>query len=97
MFEFIQIKKNTIVTIGKSVIIIDVVLNIHMQWHLIYKKSITKRLPINITKEIQYADAILAIENLVKNNSAVGLIFGSHYIAEEVFHAFEIPFDNYYI
>ena len=37
------------------------------------------------------------IENLVKNNSAVGLIFGSHYIAEEVFHAFEIPFDNYYI
>ena len=37
------------------------------------------------------------IENLVKNTSAVGLIFGSHYIAEEVFHAFEIPFDNYYI
>jgi len=37
------------------------------------------------------------IENLVKNNSAVGLIFGSHYIAKEVFHAFEIPFDNYYI
>ena len=37
------------------------------------------------------------IENLVKNNSSVGLIFGSHYIAEEVFHAFEIPFDNYYI
>lgn len=28
----------------------------------------TLRLPINITKEIQYADAILAIENLVKNN-----------------------------
>ena len=37
------------------------------------------------------------IENLVKNNSSVGLIFGSHYIAEEVFNAFEIPFDNYYI
>ena len=37
------------------------------------------------------------IESLVKNNSSVGLIFGSHYIAEEVFHAFEIPFDNYYI
>ncbi len=37
------------------------------------------------------------IENIVKNNSAVGLIFGSHYIAEEVFQAFEIPFDNYYI
>ena len=38
-----------------------------------------------------------AIKNLVKNNSSVGLIFGSHYIAEEVFYAFEIPFDNYYI
>ena len=37
------------------------------------------------------------IENIVKNNSSVGLIFGSHYIAEEVFNAFEIPFDNYYI
>ena len=37
------------------------------------------------------------IESLVKNNSSVGLIFGSHYIAKEVFHAFEIPFDNYYI
>ena len=37
------------------------------------------------------------LKNLVKNNSSVGLIFGSHYIAEEVFHAFEIPFDNYYI
>ena len=36
-------------------------------------------------------------KNLVKNNSSVGLIFGSHYIAEEVFQAFEIPFDNYYI
>ena len=39
----------------------------------------------------------IMIENLVKNNSSVGLIFGSHYIAEEVFNAFEIPFDNYYI
>ncbi len=37
------------------------------------------------------------LESLVKNNSSVGLIFGSHYIAEEVFQAFEIPFDNYYI
>ena len=37
------------------------------------------------------------LKNLVKNNSSVGLIFGSHYIAEEVFHAFEISFDNYYI
>ena len=37
------------------------------------------------------------IESLVKNNSSVGLIFGSHYIAKEVFHAFEISFDNYYI
>ena len=37
------------------------------------------------------------IKSLVKNNSSIGLIFGSHYIAEEVFRAFEIPFDNYYI
>jgi len=37
------------------------------------------------------------LKNLVKNNSSVGLILGSHYIAEEVFHAFEISFDNYYI
>ena len=39
----------------------------------------------------------LILKNLVRNNSSVGLIFGSHYIAEEVFNAFEIPFDNYYI
>lgn len=37
------------------------------------------------------------IKSLVNNNSSIGLIFGSHYIAEEVFCAFEIPFDNYYI
>ena len=37
------------------------------------------------------------LKNLVKNNSSVGLILGSHYIAEEVFNAFEISFDNYYI
>ena len=37
------------------------------------------------------------LKNLVKDNSSIGLIFGSHYIAKEVFQAFEISFDNYYI
>ena len=37
------------------------------------------------------------IKSLVNNNSSIGLIFGSHYIAEEVLHSFEISFDNYYI
>ena len=36
----------------------------------------------------------LILKRLVGNNS-VGLIFGSHYIAEEVFNEFEISFDNY--
>jgi folylpolyglutamate synthase/dihydropteroate synthase len=36
----------------------------------------------------------LILKKLVGNNS-VGLIFGSHYIAEEVFNEFEISFDNY--
>ena len=42
-------------------------------------------------------NGLVILKNLVKNNSSVGLVFGSHYIAEEVFHAFEISFDNYYI
>ena len=37
------------------------------------------------------------VKSLVNNKSSIGLIFGSHYIAEEVFHSFEISFDNYYI
>ena len=42
-------------------------------------------------------DATGILKKLVKNNSSIGLIFGSHYIAKEVFKAFEISFDNYYI
>ena len=42
-------------------------------------------------------DGTLILKKLVKSNSSVGIIFGSHYIAEEVFQAFEISFDNYYI
>ena len=37
------------------------------------------------------------VKSLVKDSPSIGLIFGSHYIAEEVFHSFEISFDNYYI
>ena len=37
------------------------------------------------------------VKSLVNNSPSIGLIFGSHYIAEEVFHSFEISFDNYYI
>ena len=37
------------------------------------------------------------VKSLVNNSSSIGLIFGSHYIAKEVFHSFEISFDNYYI
>ena len=48
--------------------------------------------PVNSLK-----DATGILKNSVKNNFSIGLIFGSHYIAEEVFHAFEISFDNYYI
>jgi len=42
-------------------------------------------------------DGSIMLKKLVKNNSSIGLIFGSHYIGEEVFNAFEISFDNYYI
>ena len=34
------------------------------------------------------------LKKLIDDNS-IGLIFGSHYIAEEVFNEFEISFDNY--
>ena len=37
------------------------------------------------------------IKSLANKSSSIGLIFGSHYIAKEVFHSFEISFDNYYI
>ena len=37
---------------------------------------------------------ILILKKLIDDNS-IGLIFGSHYIAEEVFNEFEISFDNY--
>ena len=37
---------------------------------------------------------ILILKKLIDGNS-IGLIFGSHYIAEEVFNEFEISFDNY--
>ena len=37
------------------------------------------------------------VKGLVNNSSSIGLIFGSHYIAKDVFHSFEISFDNYYI
>ena len=37
------------------------------------------------------------IKSLVNNSPSIGLIFGSHYVAKEVFHSFEISFDNYYI
>ena len=37
---------------------------------------------------------MLILKKLIDGNS-IGLIFGSHYIAEEVFNEFEISFDNY--
>ena len=37
------------------------------------------------------------IKSLVNKSPSIGLIFGSHYVAKEVFHSFEISFDNYYI
>ncbi len=40
---------------------------------------------------------LVIIKSIVKNNSSIGLIFGSHYVANEVFDSFEISFDNYYI
>ena len=62
----------------------------------ILERKLTKfNISCNSVSSIKNGSVML--ENLVKNNSSVGLIFGSHYIAEEVFNAFEIPFDNYYI
>lgn len=55
------------------------------------------RLNIKCNKVNSLKDGIVILKNLVKKNSSIGLIFGSHYIAEEVFHVFEISFDNYYI
>ena len=37
------------------------------------------------------------IKSLVNKSPSIGLIFGSHYVAKEVFQSFEISFDNYYI
>ena len=62
----------------------------------ILEKELIK-LNIKCNPVISIKKGSVIIENLVRNNSSVGLIFGSHYIAEEVFNAFEIPFDNYYI
>ena len=62
----------------------------------ILEKELTK-ININCNPVNSIENGSKTIDNLVKNNSSVGLIFGSHYIAEEVFYAFEIPFDNYYI
>ena len=68
---------------------------------LLLKSSILekelKRVNIKCNPVSSIKNGSKAIENLVKNSCSVGLIFGSHYIAEEVFHAFEISFDNYYI
>ena len=71
------------------------------QMGLLLKSSILEKrldeinIKCNPVSSIKNGSEIL--KNLVKNNSSVGLIFGSHYIAEEVFQAFEISFDNYYI
>ena len=62
----------------------------------ILEKQLTK-LNIRCKSVSSIKNGSVMLEKLVKNNSSVGLIFGSHYIAEEVFNAFEIPFDNYYI
>ena len=56
-----------------------------------------KRINIKCTSVSSLRNGLKALEDLVKNKSSVGLIFGSHYIAEEVFDTFEISFDNYYI
>ena len=37
------------------------------------------------------------IKKLVNKDKSIGLIFGSHYVAHDIFNAFEISFDNYYI
>jgi len=39
------------------------------------------------------ASGIYKLEELIKD-AGVGIIFGSHYIAEEVFAEFEISFDS---
>ena len=68
---------------------------------LLLKSSILEseliKLSIKCDPVISIKKGSLILENLARNNSSIGLIFGSHYIAEEVFNAFEIPFDNYYI
>ncbi len=62
----------------------------------ILKKELS-RVNIKCSPASSLKNGLGILECLVKNNSSIGLIFGSHYIAEEVFNAFEIPFDNYYI
>ena len=59
----------------------------------ISSKELTKNNVIN--KQVNsIKQGILILKKLVNDNS-IGLIFGSHYIAEEVFNEFEISFDNY--
>jgi len=55
------------------------------------------KINIKCNKANSIKDGTVILKSLLKNNSSIGLIFGSHYIAEEVFCAFEISFDNYYI
>ena len=57
-------------------------------------KEELKNLNVNNKSVGSIKQGTLILKKLVGNNS-VGLIFGSHYIAEEVFNEFEISFDNY--
>lgn len=57
-------------------------------------KEELKNLNVNNKSVGSIKHGTLILKRLVGNNS-VGLIFGSHYIAEEVFNEFEISFDNY--
>ena len=68
---------------------------------LLFKSSILAKklsgLRIQCRAVSSLETGIEIIKSLVNNSSSIGLIFGSHYVADEVFRSFEISFDNYYI
>ena len=87
--------KSLILKNFKTLVVSEDKMGLLLDSNTLLKKLTRVNIKCNSVSSIKNGSVIL--ENLVKDNSSLGLIFGSHYIAEEVFQAFEIPFDNYYI
>jgi folylpolyglutamate synthase/dihydropteroate synthase len=64
---------------------------------LLNQNVLTKRLreyEINCASAPSFVNAIDQLKDKLLEEDSIGLIFGSHYIASEVFDYFEFSFDN---